>query len=72
MSTKKTFRLAGDILQPGIIEVEAETLEQAIEEAEAGNFQIIDSQDSCLGFKLAEVIEDDEAKPVVVSVEEGP
>lgn len=69
MSTKKTFRLAGDILKPGVIEVEAETLEQAIEEAEAGNFQVIDEQDSSLGFKLSEVIEDDEAKPVVVSEE---
>ena len=46
----KKFYLTGDILKPGVVEVEAETLDEALEKAEQGEFRVYDEQDSCMGF----------------------
>lgn len=45
------FFLTGDIQHPGVIDVEAETAEEALEKAEAGLFIVHDEEADCLAFK---------------------
>lgn len=46
------FYLAGDILVPGVVAVEADTLEDAVEKAEDDNrFEVHDMDHSTSGFK---------------------
>ena len=46
------FYLAGDILVPGVVAVEADTLDEAVDKAEDQNhFQIFDMDQSESGFK---------------------
>ena len=46
-----TFRITGDIAHPGVIEVEAETVDEALAKADAGEFVVYDELDDCLAFK---------------------
>lgn len=45
-----TFLLTGDIAHAGVIAVEAETVDEALDKAEAGEFVVHDETDSCLAF----------------------
>ena len=45
-----TFRITGDIAHPGVIKVEAETVDEALAKADAGEFVVYDEMDSCLAF----------------------
>lgn len=44
------FIIVGDICHPGRIDVEADTLDEALDKAEAGQFVVHDKQDDCLAF----------------------
>ena len=57
-----TYILVGEIRHPGRIEVEADTLDQALEKADNGEFVIYDEQNNCLAFDWNTDVE---------SVEEG-
>ena len=46
----KTWILIGDILHPGKVQVEAETIDQAIAKAERGDFEVYDEMHKCLAF----------------------
>ena len=51
----KKFYLMGDIIHTGVVVVEAETLEDAINKAEVGDdFEVWDEQDKHLLFKWNE------------------
>ena len=51
----KKFYLVGDILHVGVVEVEAETLDEAINKAEVGDdFKVWDEEDKHLIFKWNE------------------
>ncbi len=59
------FYLTGDILHPGIIEVEADTLDDAINKAECGEFAIWEEQDNYLAFDWAGQAEDADGHELV-------
>jgi len=44
------YTLVGDIKHPGRVEVEADTPNDAIVKAEAGDFAVHDEQHDCLAF----------------------
>jgi hypothetical protein len=48
------FILTGDILHAGKVAVEADTLDEAIEKAETGDFEVWDEQHKMLGFTFCE------------------
>ena len=51
----KKFYLMGDIIHTGVVVVEAETLDEAINKAEVGDdFEVWDEQDKHLLFKWNE------------------
>lgn len=58
------FRLYGDICHPGIVEVEADTLDQALDRATDGEFKIIDEQHNCLAFHFAGTALDENGKEI--------
>ncbi len=47
---KKRFILTGDISHPGRIAVEAETLDEAVQKADDGDFEVYDEHGKCLAF----------------------
>ena len=46
----KTYILVGDICHPGRITVQAETLEEAVEKADEGDFVVYDEDGKNLAF----------------------
>ena len=46
-----TFTLVGDILHPGRVTVEAESLEEALDKATDGDFVVFDEQSDALAFE---------------------
>lgn len=59
------FKLAGDILHAGFVEVEADTIDDAIAKAEdSGQFVVLDSDSKNLGFKFSGPAFDEEGKEI--------
>jgi len=53
------YLLTGDIRHPGKIEVEAATLDQALDRADDGDFEVFDEQGKPLAFDWDGIAEDD-------------
>lgn len=47
----KVYKLVGDICHPGVVTVEAESPEEAVEKAAAGDFVVHDEESGNLEFK---------------------
>ena len=52
LETLRRYYLTGDILHAGTVTVDATSLDEAIEKAEKGEFEVDDEQGTTLGFIL--------------------
>lgn len=63
------WRLSGDILHAGVIVVEADTLDEALNKAEKGEFTVEDEQSDELCFIMDGSIIDKDGEPIEREVE---